>query len=108
VSDAPGATTFWWLSTLLALEKLLGGGTVPTPTTTVMVTAGGSSVKATNDVNVSPAVYNEPVLTPPHISGDFTVPAGVHGQVTVSVTYGATLLGFPLANAASAPLRVRR
>jgi hypothetical protein len=108
VSDAPGTTTFWWLSTLLALEKLLGGGAAPTPTTTVTVTAGGSSVKAANDVTVSPAVYNEPVLTPPKLSGDFTVPAGVHGKATVSVSYGATLLGFPLANTASAPLRVRK
>lgn len=108
VSDAPGATTYWWLSTLLALESLLGGGTAPTPTTTVTVSAGGTTVRASNHVTVSPAVYNEPVLTPPKISGGFTVPAGVKGKATVTISYGATLLGFPLANTASAPLLVRK
>jgi hypothetical protein len=108
VSDAPGATTFWWLSTLLTLEALLGGGTAPTPTTTVTISAGGPSVTAPNDVTVSPAVYNESVLTPPKISGGFTVPKGVNGPATVSVSYGATLLGFPLSNRASAPLRIRK
>jgi hypothetical protein len=108
VSDAPGATTHWWLATLVTLESLLGGGAGPAPTVTVTVHNGTSSVTAANTIKVSPAVYNEPVLTPPAISGTFTVPAKTTGATTVTVTYQATLLGFALPNSASAPLKVRR
>ena len=108
VSDASGATTYWWLSTLLALESLLGGGTPPTPTTTVTLTNGTKTVTAPNTIAVAPATYNGSVLTPPKISGSFTVPPKMRGKDTVKVTYGATLLGFPLNNSASAPLTVRR
>jgi hypothetical protein len=90
---------------LLALTGLLGGGAAP-PTVTVTVAKGTSVVTTLNTVKVSPAVYNERVLTPPQISGLFLVPKG-RGIHTVTVTYGASLLGFPLANTASATLRVR-
>ncbi len=108
VSDAPGATTHWWLATLLALEGLLGGS-APTPTVTVTLASSRGTFTAANNVKVSPAVYNKPVLTPPKLSGTFTVPAKkIRGQQTATVTYQAVLLGFPLANAASAPLKVGR
>jgi hypothetical protein len=108
VSDAPGATTYWWLSTLVTLESLLGGGSPPTPTLTVTLTGKKTTVTAPNHITVSPAVYNAPVLTPPMISGGFTVPPKSTGKRTVTVTYQVTLLGFPLTNSASAPLLVHR
>jgi hypothetical protein len=69
VSDAPGATTFWWLSTLSALSALLGAGAAPPPTITVTLTKGTSVVTAPNTITVTPAVYNKPVLTPPRSPG---------------------------------------
>jgi hypothetical protein len=108
VGDAPGATTYWWLSTLETLESLLGGGAGPAPTVTVTLTKGARTVTAPNTITVSPAVYNEPVLTPPAISGTFTVPAKTNGARTVTVTYQASLLGFALNNSATASLKVRR
>ncbi len=110
VGDAPGATTYWWLSTLLALEGLLGGGSAPTPTVTATLTsAEGVATTAANAIQVAPAVYDHSVLTPPKISGTFTVPAKkIRGPQTVRVTYQASLLGFPLSNTASAPLRIGR
>jgi hypothetical protein len=107
VGDAPGATTFWWLSTLTALESLLGGGTAPTPNITVSLVGKKATVTAPNTVTVTPAVYNRPVLTPPKLSGRFTVPTGIRGRVTATVSYGATLLGFPLSNSASQPFRIK-
>lgn len=108
VADRPGATTYWWLSTLGALESLLGGGAAPPPTITVTLTNATSSVTAPNAITVSPAVYNNPVLTPPKISGSFTVPRKATGKRTVTVTYVSQLLGFDLANSATAPLKVSR
>jgi hypothetical protein len=108
VGDAPGATTFWWLSTLTALESLLGGGSAPTPTITVGIAGKKGPVTAPNTVTVTPASYQEPVLTPPKLSGSFTVPKGAHGKKTVIVTYTASLLGFALSNSASAPLKVTK
>jgi hypothetical protein len=107
VGDAPGTTTFWWLSTLNALESLLGGS-APTPTVTVSVTGKKGAVSAPNTITVTPASYDEPVLTPPKLSGSFTVPKGGRGKESVSVTYTANLLGFPLSNSASAPLKVTK
>jgi hypothetical protein len=108
VSDATGAGTHWWLSTLVALESLLGGGTPPLPTVTVTLTKGTSILTAPNTITVSPAVYNNPVLTPPKISGTFTVPTKKsRGKRMVTVTYQVQLLGINLANSATAPLKVR-
>jgi hypothetical protein len=110
VGDAPGATTYWWLSTLLSLEGLLGGGSAPTPTVKVTLTSTkGAIVSVPNSVHVAPAVYDHSVLTPPKLGGTFTVPATkVRGRQTVTVSYGAVLLGFPLSNSATAPLFVGR
>jgi hypothetical protein len=107
VSDAPGATTHWWLATLVALESLLGGGAAPEPVIVVKLTNGSTTVQPTHAVAVTPAVYNNPVLTPPAISGKFTVPATLKaGTWKVTVAYHAPLLGFGLVNTASAALTV--
>ncbi len=110
VGDAPGATTYWWLSTLVALEGLLGGGIPTAPTVTLRLTSSrGVSTAVANTIKVAPAVYEHSVLTPPTISGTFIVPAKkVRGQQTVTVAYGALLLGFPLSNTASTSLKVGR
>ena len=108
VGDAPGATTYWWLSTLSSLAALLGGGSPPTPVITVTVKHGRTStVTAANDITVSPAVYNPPVLTPPRISGDFTVPAGLSGGQKVTVTYAVTIFGLTLTNTGTVRLKVK-
>jgi hypothetical protein len=109
VSDKPNAKTHWWVATLVALEALLGSGTSAPPTIVVKLSEGKGSVPvpAANDITVSPAVYQNSVLTPPLISGTFTVPPGVSGRQIVTVTYLATLLGFPLSNVASSPLAVQ-
>ncbi len=108
VGDAPGATTYWWLSTLSALEGLLGGSSTTPPTLTVTLSRKGTpKATATNTITVTPAVYNNPVLTPPSISGGFTVPAGLSGREKVTVTYVEPLLGFPLGNTATSTLKVK-
>jgi hypothetical protein len=107
VGDAPGATTYWWLSTLSSLAALLGGGSPPTPVIKVTFTNGRTSrVTAANNITVRPAVYNPPVLTPPKISGGFTVPAGLSGAQKVTVNYSVTIFGLTLANAGTVTLRV--
>jgi hypothetical protein len=107
VSDAPGATTYWWLSTLSGLGGLLGGGAGAKPVLTVTLakSANGHQTTARNKIKVKPAVYNYPVLTPPKISGGFTVPA-IRGDEIVTVTYTAQLLGYTFYNIVSAPTRL--
>jgi hypothetical protein len=106
VSDAPSATTFWWMSTLGRLAGLLGGGSAPPPVVTVSLASSGRPPKtAANKITVTPAVYNYPVLTPPKLSGGFTVPA-IRGDEKVTVTYAGSLLGLIVYNIASAPMRL--
>jgi hypothetical protein len=105
VSDAPGATTRWWLATLSALGALLGGS-APVPVVYVRLSEGGSLVGAKDAITLTPAVYNNPVLTPPAISGTFTVPNAPKGKWTVTVTDHTIVDGFHLANVASAPLKI--
>jgi hypothetical protein len=106
VSDAPGATRYWWLSTLSGLQGLLGGTVTPPAVAVSLAKSSNSRPKtAANNITVTPAVYNYPVLTPPKISGGFTVPS-VRGDETVTVTYSAPLLGETFYNIASAPLDV--
>jgi hypothetical protein len=107
VSDAPGATTSWWLSTVTGLQGLLGGGAPTPPVVTVDLAKRRNSppTTAANEITVAPAVYNYPVLTPPKISGGFTVPA-IRGNEKVTVTYAAPLLGSTFFNIASAPTRL--
>jgi hypothetical protein len=109
VSDVPGATTYWWLSTVTSLEGLLGAGSATPPVVTVSLAKSNNSrhpTTATNKIKVTPAVYNYPVLTPPKISGGFTVPA-TRGDEIVTVTYQAPLLGTTFYNIASAATRLR-
>jgi hypothetical protein len=108
VSDAPGATTYWWLSTVTTLEGLLGDSSATPPVVTVSLAKSSKSrpKTAANDITVAPAVYNYPVLTPPKISGGFTVPA-IRGDEIVTVTYSAPLLGETFYNIASATKRLK-
>jgi hypothetical protein len=102
VSDAPGATTTWWLATLAGLEGLLSGGASPV---TVTVTVDGKPTTA--NLSVASATYSGGKLAPPRLSGSFTVPAGLTpGPHTVTVSAQATLLGLPLPQSASTTLTV--
>jgi len=103
LSDAPGATTYWWLSTLIALDALLGGGSGAGPVP-VKVYVGGH--RTSSNAAVTPATYNGSVFTPPKLSGSFVVKG--HGKTKVKVGLAATLLGFPLSITAGAPLRVHK
>ncbi|HXQ61001.1 MAG TPA: hypothetical protein VN796_01635 [Acidimicrobiales bacterium] len=107
VSDKHGATTYWWLATLASLEALLGGGAAPTPVISVdFIGKHGVQVAATNNVTVSPASYDGTTLTPPILSGTFTVPAGVTGLQKVLVQYAADLSGINTAVGVEHPLKV--
>ncbi len=104
VSDPPGATTYWWLATLAALTALLSGASAPP--STISVKLSHVHGKLANTVAISPAVYNAPVLTPPKISGGFTVPSGISGLSKLTISDSATLQGIPLSIVASAKLFV--
>jgi hypothetical protein len=107
VSDALGATTYWWLSTLAALGAALGGGAGSPPTVTVtLVDPRGNVVSVPSNIHVAPATYNGHTFSPPTISGGFTIPATAAGPETVRVQVGGTLDGIPLSNSASAPLLI--
>jgi hypothetical protein len=102
LSDAAGATTYWWLATLAYLEGILSGGTV---SPTVNVTVDGQT--ATSNATASPATYRIPKLTPPRLSGTFVVPSGVPaGPQTVTVSLQTSLLGVSLSQSASTTLNV--
>ena len=104
VSDAPGATTYWWLSTLAALEAALGGASSPPTVAVTLVDPHGNVVPVSSHIRVAPATYNGHTFSPPIISGGFTIPATAAGPETVQVQVGGTLDGIPLSNSASAPL----
>ena len=86
----------------MSLEAGLSGGsgTGPIP---VVVRAGG---KAVSNAVVTPASYDGTTFTPPALSGGFV--ARGHGRENVKVTLGAVLLGFGLANAATAKMSVTK
>jgi hypothetical protein len=106
VSDAPGASTYWWLSTLNVLQSALGTGSGTPSVKVTLVDMNGRSVPAASTAHVAPATYNSGVFSPPTLSGGFTVPSTVTGPVTVDVQLSAPLDGIPLSNSASAPLFV--
>jgi hypothetical protein len=109
VSDAPGTTTYWWLATLASLESLLGGGSAPPLTSSVAFGAKHQTFKmATNAVKASPASYDGTTLTPPVLSGSFTVPTGITGKHKVYVSLAMPLEGFDLQITAQATLVVAR
>jgi hypothetical protein len=107
VSDAPGATSYWWLATLNVLQSALVGGSASPPTVTVnVVDAMGHTVPAASAVQVTSASYKDGVFTPPVLSGNFGVPSTVVGPARVTLTLQALLDGIPLTNTASAQLFV--
>jgi hypothetical protein len=107
VSDKPNTTHYWWLATLASLEALLAGSAAPPPAIVVtFIGKHGVTVPATNTITVAPASYDGKTLTPPILSGTFTVPPGVTGEQKVEVTYTADLSGIGLEIGAERPLRV--
>ena len=107
LSDAAGATTYWWLATLDVLESVLGPGSGSPPTLAVnLVDMFGRSVAAPTNATATPAKYSGGVFTPPALSGSFTVPSTITGPVTVNVVLTAPLDGIPLTITASASLFV--
>jgi hypothetical protein len=108
LSDAAGATTYWWLATLDVLESALGPGSSGSPPTVAvsLIDQFGRSVAAPTNAVVTPAKYSGGVFTPPALSGSFTVPSTITGLVTVNVVLTAPLDGIPLTNVASASLFV--
>jgi hypothetical protein len=105
VGDAPGHTSFWWVSTLSALEALLGGSTTP-PAVTMVFGKGGTAVPVVSNATVAPALYNNKVFTPPVLSGTFTVPPKSKGA-QITVRQSLTVFGFPLVAAASASFKIK-
>jgi hypothetical protein len=101
VSDAPGATTYWWLATLESLEALLGSGHGAS-SYPVKIHVGGARTKST--ANVTPASYNNITFTPPKLSGSFI--AHGRGKRSVKAILSANLLGFQIQNVAVAPMKV--
>ncbi|HXW36049.1 MAG TPA: hypothetical protein VEJ87_15850 [Acidimicrobiales bacterium] len=113
VTDAPGATTYWWLSTLATLDSLLGGSG-GTGTVTVQM---GKKLKdltpVTSTATVTPASYVSGPLdypgtfTPPALTGSFTVPTSLNkGGYKVVVTETATITGLPISISATTKLKV--
>ena len=107
VSDAPGATTFWWLATLNSLEALLGGGTASPATYTVdFVGKHFVTTPATNTVTITPAAYDGTTFTPPVLSGTVTVPPGLKGKQKVLIEYQADLEGISTGIGAEKPIKI--
>ena len=96
LGDAPGHTTYWWVSTLSALEGLLGGSASP-PTVTVTL---GSKTKLVSTATVTPASYSNGVFTPPVLSGTFTVPRAKK-STKLTVSQNLSVLGIPLSTSAT-------
>jgi Bacterial Ig domain len=106
VSDAAGATTYWWLSTLATLEAALGGAGSPPTVTITLENPKGQTVKVPSNVSVAPATYKGSTFSPPVITGSFTVPSTVAGPEMVTAQLSSSLDGIPLTTSASAPLFV--
>jgi hypothetical protein len=104
LSDIPGATTYWWLATLVSLESNLGGGGGSASVFPVTITGAGKKLKSTGIV--TPASYNGTTFTPPKLSGYFI--AKGKGKKKVSVTLTANLLGFGIAIGATGHLVVSK
>ncbi|HVC70411.1 MAG TPA: hypothetical protein VNC61_09195 [Acidimicrobiales bacterium] len=108
VSDAPGATSYWWIATLASLESLLGGS-APAVTLSVAFEAKHHTfVSAAQNLAATSASYDGRTLTPPSISGSFTVPSGLSGKHKVFVSLGMPLEGFGLQITAEQPLAVTK
>jgi hypothetical protein len=101
VGDAPGHTSFWWVSTLAALDSLLGGS-AGAPAVTVTL----GKTKLVSNATVTPASYVNSVFTPPVLSGSFTVPQPTKGS-KITVSQSMTIFNFPLSASASARFKVK-
>jgi hypothetical protein len=97
--DEAGATTYWWLSTLAALNNLLTGGN-STPKVTVAVGPKRRPTYASSSVAAAPASYSNGVFTPPKLSGAFRVPSNAFGGKRVTVSVSQNMLGITLTNSA--------
>ncbi len=107
VTDAPAATTYWWVSTLAELQAGLGGGSSSAPSVTVtLVSPKGTSTTVGSSIHVAPATYDGTTFFPPVLSGAFAVPSTVSGPQSVNLQVGTLLEGLPLSNNASASLFV--
>ena len=79
VGDAPGATTYWWLATLVVARRPAGGGTPPAPAITVTFQHGRSpAVTAADDITVGPGGVQP---TDPHAAQDLR---GLHASPPAS------------------------
>jgi len=101
VGDAPGHTSYFWVSTLQALESLLGGSS---SAPVVTVTLGKTAV--VSNATVTPASYVNGVFTPPVLSGGFTVPAASKAS-KITVRQSLTVFNFPVLATASAAFKVK-
>ena len=105
IGDHLGATTYWWVPTLAALNSMLSGDTSGA-TITVTVGSGATRKVAASSVRATAATYTKPVFTPGHLSGVFAMPAGLaKGTNLVTVTLVQPLLGLPLANVATTTIK---
>jgi len=102
LSDANGATSYWWLATLVSVFNNLSGGT-STGSVPVVLRVGGRKVPG--GASVAAATYNNDVtFTPPRLSGSFI--AKKAGHEAIQVTLDANLLGNPLSIAVKTKLKV--
>jgi hypothetical protein len=106
VGDAPGHTTYWWVSTLQALESLLGGSATA-PTVSVTFGQGKTAVPAVSNAVVAPATYVNSVFTPPALSGTFTVPSVPKETSKITVSQRLSVFGFTLGATKSIPFKIK-
>jgi hypothetical protein len=107
VGDDPHATTYWWLSTLAALNNLLTGGN-STPKVTVGLGSAKRPTMAFSNVTAQPASYSNSVFTPPRLLGYFKIPNTLSGGKRVYVTVTQTMLGIALSNSAVGRVKIAR
>jgi hypothetical protein len=105
VGDALGRTTYWWLSTLAALNNLLTGGT-SLPKVVVGLGPKKRPTLAWNNVVAAPASYTEPNFTPPKLSGTFRVPYTLLRGKRVTVSVSQNMLGIQLSNSAIGRVKI--
>lgn len=106
VGDAPGHTTYWWVSTLQALESLLGGSSTA-PTVKVTFGKGKTAVPLVSNAVVAPATYVNSVFTPPVLAGTFTVPSVPTQSSKITVSQSLSVFGFTLGAEKSTPFKVK-
>jgi len=108
-SDAPGATTYWWVSTLAALNNLLTGGT-GTPKVTVALGPQNprKQTPAVSNVTATAASYSNSVFTPTKLFGTVKIPNNLVGGKRVWVTVSQNVLGIQLQNQVQGLVKIAR